>query len=117
MMRSMDLEAMTSSSEVGGHDTLNGGSGNDQLNGEAGNDAMDGGGGSDTYIVDNVGDRAEEFFDQAGEVDLVQASVSYTLGSGMENLTLTGATTINGSGNGSNNVITGNSADNVLSGL
>jgi Ca2+-binding RTX toxin-like protein len=100
-----------------GDDSLFGDSGNDLLNGGAGADAMDGGGGSDTYLVDNAGDRAEEFFDQGGEVDLVRASVNYTLGIGMENLTLTGAATINGMGNGNNNVITGNSASNVLSGL
>ena len=35
----------------------------------------------------------------------------------LENLTLTGAAAINGTGNAKDNVITGNGANNVLSGL
>ena len=41
---------------------------------------------------------------------------SFTLATNVENLTLTGATAINGTGNASNNVIAGNSAANVLTG-
>jgi len=100
-----------------GDDTLNGGSGNDVLNGGVGADSMNGDEGSDTYIVDNEQDMVQEFFDIVGEVDQVQASVTYTLGTGIENLVLTGAATINGTGNGNNNVMTGNSANNMLSGL
>jgi Ca2+-binding RTX toxin-like protein len=48
--------------------------------------------------------------------DLVQSSITYTLGSDVENLTLTGSSAINGTGNGLDNIITGNSAANVLSG-
>jgi Ca2+-binding RTX toxin-like protein len=100
-----------------GDDVLNGGSGNDFLTGGTGADWMSGDDGSDTYIVDNAQDVAQEFFDIEGEVDLVRASVTHTLGSGIEDLILTGTATINGTGNGNNNVITGNSANNALSGL
>ena len=49
-------------------------------------------------------------------VDLVNASVTYTLAAGLENLTLTGNAAINGTGNADNNVINGNDAANALSG-
>ncbi len=48
--------------------------------------------------------------------DLVQASISYTLTSGVENLTLTGSSAIDGTGNELDNILIGNSAANVLSG-
>ena len=48
--------------------------------------------------------------------DLVQSSVSYTLGANLENLTLTGAGAITGTGNVLNNSLTGNGAANVLDG-
>jgi Ca2+-binding RTX toxin-like protein len=74
---------------------------------------MNGGFGNDTYVVDNVLDIAAEV---AGGVDLVQSSVSYTLSANLENLTLTGAAAINGTGNAKNNIIIGNGASNVLNG-
>jgi Ca2+-binding RTX toxin-like protein len=46
----------------------------------------------------------------------VQSLSTYTLGSNVENLTLTGTGAINGTGNSLNNQLTGNSANNVLSG-
>ena len=46
--------------------------------------------------------------------DLVYASVGYTLGANVENLTLTGAGTIDGTGNTLNNVIRGNAPANNL---
>ena len=104
--------------QIGGNEAnnvLNGGGGNDLLDGGAGADSMDGEGGNDTYIVDNAGDRASEFFDTG--VDTVKASVTYALEFGIENLILTGSAAINGTGNETNNVITGNNANNVLSGL
>ena len=79
-----------------GNDTLNGGDGNDTLNGGTGADNMDGGLGNDTYVVDNAGDVAAEV---AGGTDTVQSSVTHTLSVNLENLTLTGAAAINGTGN------------------
>jgi len=101
-----------------GNDTLNGGAGNDTLNGGAGIDKMNGGDGNDLYYVDNIGDVASETNNTAtGGVDTVYSSVTHTLGSGIENLTLSGTAAINGTGNANNNAITGNSGNNYLSGL
>jgi Ca2+-binding RTX toxin-like protein len=97
-----------------GDDTLNGGAGNDLLDGGAGSDRMVGGAGDDTYVVDVATDTVVESAD--GGIDTVRAGITYTLGSNVENLILTGSTAINGSGNSLANVLTGNGGANVLSG-
>ena len=51
-----------------------------------------------------------------GARDLVRSSVSYALGSFLDDLTLTGAAAIDGTGNALANVITGNGAANRLDG-
>jgi len=88
------------------------------LDGGAGADTMDGGKGNDTYIVDDAGDSVVESltYAQGGGIDLVKSSISYSLGSNQDNLTLTGTDNINGTGNELNNTITGNSGNNVLDG-
>jgi serralysin len=49
--------------------------------------------------------------------DTLSASVTTTLPANVENLTLTGTTAINGTGNAGNNILQGNSANNTLTGL
>ncbi|MEP9401705.1 calcium-binding protein [Sphingomonas sp. VNH70] len=93
---------------------LVGNSGDNVLDGGAGEDILQGGQGNDTYIVDAAGDSVTE---NAGEgTDSVRASVGYVLSANVENLTLTGAANINGTGNTLANVIIGNSGNNVLDG-
>ncbi len=95
--------------------------GADTLNGGGGADYMAGGEGADTYVVDNAGDVADE--SSGGGIDTVQSSVSFSLSDDVhalgeiENLTLTGSSSVNGTGNGLDNFITGNSGANILTGL
>lgn len=95
--------------------TLNGGSGNDILDGGLGADSLVGGTGNDTYVVDNIGDLVTEA--ASAGTDNVQSSISYTLGTNLENLTLTGSANIDGSGNSVANTIIGNAGNNSLNGL
>jgi Ca2+-binding RTX toxin-like protein len=84
------------------------------MSGGSGADVLIGGAGNDTYVVDNIADVVTEL---AGEgTDLVQSSVAYVLSANVENLTLTGSSAINGTGNSMDNVLTGNSGVNSLSG-
>ena len=99
----------------GGNDYLEGGAGNDTLNGGTGADIMLGGIGNDTYVVDDIGDVVTENLNE-GNSDLVQSSITYTLGANVEDLTLTGTANINGTGNTLSNTIIGNSGNNVLNG-
>lgn len=70
--------------------------------------------GDDLYIVDSGADRVFEASQQG--TDKVQSSVSHTLGVNVENLVLTGANDVDGTGNALNNMIRGNGGDNVLAG-
>ncbi|HSA07475.1 MAG TPA: calcium-binding protein [Candidatus Gastranaerophilales bacterium] len=98
-----------------GNDALYGGGGINILDGGIGADLMCGGKGNDTFYVDNSGDNVYENYDQG--IDTVVSSISYTLGSNVERLTLEGTANINASGNSYNNIITGNSGNNILYGF
>ena len=100
---------------TGAANTLTGLGGDDRINGGAGADKLLGGDGNDTYIVDNIGDVVTEAT-SAGDADLVHSSVAFTLGDNIENLTLTGALLISGTGNGLTNIIIGNGVANTLTG-
>jgi VCBS repeat-containing protein len=112
---------------MGGNDLLDAGDGGDLLAGGAGDDVMQGGAGDDTYEVDSAADIVDETNDgaidglsgngDAGGVDTVRASINYTLGSLLENLTLTGSANLVGRGNAANNLLIGNDANNTLYGL
>lgn len=96
------------------YNVLTGNAGHDTLDGGAGADRLVGGAGNDTYIVDNGSDLAVESSSQG--TDTVLSSATFALGANVENLVLTGATSINGTGNSMANVLTGNAAANVLNG-
>jgi len=98
------------------NNTLNGSDGNDILNGGTGIDNLIGGLGNDIYQVDTTTDIITELAAQG--TDTIQSSVSFSLATltNVENLTLTGTTAINGTGNTANNTLIGNTANNVLTG-
>jgi Ca2+-binding RTX toxin-like protein len=102
-----------------GNDQLFGGAGNDLLDGGLGADTMFGGSGDDIYRVDSAGDVVSEQtvagVDDGG-TERVQSSISFTLPTFVEILTLTGTSAIDGTGNELANRIAGNGAANTLSG-
>ena len=94
--------------------TLTGNAGDNALDGGGGADRMIGGAGNDTYYVDNSADVVVEA--AGGGTDTVMASATFVLGGEVENLTLTGAGAVNGTGNSAINTISGNSGSNTLNG-
>jgi len=99
---------------TGGATTLTGSKFADTLSAGQGADTLIGAAGNDFYVISNVGSIVVEFVGDG--VDTVQSSVTYTLGSNVENLTLTGSAAVNGNGNILANVLTGNTGSNVLDG-
>ena len=85
-----------------------------RLDGGAGNDRLIGGGGDDVYILDGTGDVVVENANEG--TDTVVVGFSYSLGTNLENLTLTGTGAIDGTGTGLDNALTGNSGNNQLFG-
>ncbi|MEO0984978.1 MAG: Calx-beta domain-containing protein [Cyanobacteria bacterium J06639_14] len=98
-----------------GNDDIEGGSGNDFLNGQKGDDFLKGGLGNDTYTIDSLGDIVEENVNSG--TDHIRSSVSWSLSSHVENLTLTGSIAIEGVGNSTSNILKGNKRANQLEGL
>ena len=117
-----------------GNASILGTAGNDIIFGLGGDDTMRGGAGDDVYIVNSAADVVDERVinvvagfqfavpgSDAGGTDTVKTSVTYTLAAStargsIENLVLTGAANINGTGNNLDNVITGNVGNNNLNG-
>ncbi|HEY8360547.1 MAG TPA: hypothetical protein VIL30_24090, partial [Ramlibacter sp.] len=89
-----------------GNDTLRGGAGNDTLLGGIGADSMAGGADDDLYVLNSTGDKVVEMADQ-GE-DSVQSSVTHTLGTYLEHLSLVGRSAVDGTGNSAANRLVGN---------
>ncbi len=86
---------------------------NNVLTGNSATNTLTGGAGDDTYVI-GTGDSVVEA--ASAGIDTVQANITYTLVNNVENLSLTGTTAINGTGNTLNNVLIGNSAANTLTG-
>src|SRR6185503_9159984 len=84
------------------------------LDGGSGADTLNGGKGNDTYLIDDPADRVVESSGQG--VDHVISTVTFTLPSNVENLTLSGPSALDATGNALANVLVGNSADNTLNG-
>ena len=100
-----------------GNDTLDGGAGNDRLDGGAGNDTLRGLAGNDTYVLGSEAAGVDTVAETGG-IDTITSTISRSLLSypAIENLTLTGAANISGTGNGLANTLIGNNAANALKG-
>ena len=85
------------------NDTINGGTGNDTIFAASG-DTINGGKGNNTYYIN---DPSELIYQSPGGTNTVIASVNYTLGTNLENLTLTGSSNLVGTGNTAGSNITG----------
>jgi Ca2+-binding RTX toxin-like protein len=99
-----------------GTDTLTGNAGKDTMDGGTGFDILTGGDGDDLYIVDSTLDKVVESSKLGGD-DRVESSDTYILSANVEDLTLTGTKSVNGTGNAEDNLIIGNSGNNILDGL
>ena len=101
--------------------TLTGNGGDNALDGKTGKDRMIGDAGNDTYVVDNAGDVVDE--NGTLGTDTVKSSIAFSLVENgatvlgeIENLTLTGAAGIAGTGNEAANHLIGNTGANKLLG-
>lgn len=93
---------------------ITGNSANNSLDGGLGIDTLEGGGGDDSYYVNDAKDQVTE--SGASSKDMVYSTVSYTLSNFVYGLTLDGSGNINATGNILNNLLVGNSGNNILDG-
>ncbi len=98
------------------NNTITGGAGNDTLDGGAGFDFMNGGTGNDTYVIDLLGEMVV-LTDTAG-IDTIRTSLTNVtlMNANIENLAFTGAGNFTGTGNNTNNQITGGAGNDTLNG-
>ncbi len=96
-----------------GNDTLTAGAGNDTLVAGSGLATMIGGSGNDTFVVNNAGDVVEDTSSSTSNV--LVSSVSYTLPTNVDTLTLTGTAALIATGNGdAANTLSANSGNDTL---
>lgn len=115
----------------GGSDTLIGNAGNDVLDGGAGKDTLNGGTGDDTYIIDltttngKYEDKLVEAKNSGSDTlayrsafGILSKAVTLKLVKNFENLDIsqTGDTNFNLTGDATNNILTGNAGINVIDG-
>lgn len=104
----------------GGDDDITGGQRDDILSDGPGNDTLNGGGGDDTYVLTDNNNNIVE--DDDGGIDTIQTNITIDLslpGHGfefIENISLTGNTNVNATGNDNDNTIAGNGGNNTLTG-
>lgn len=100
-----------------GADVLEGGDGNDTLDGGAGADLLVGGYGDDVFLVDDAGDVAtDDPWGWGGGHDVLHATVTATLGAGIDDGFLSGAGDFGLVGNDLTNLLVGNDGSNLLHG-
>jgi Ca2+-binding RTX toxin-like protein len=105
----------TGFSTIAGVENVTGGTGADTLTGNSAANVLAGGAGNDTYFV-GAGDTVVE--NAGAGTDTVNSSVSFTLGTNVENLNLTALANINATGNAAANVMIDlGGGNNVMSGL
>lgn len=119
LLENLNNLTLTGSQDIDGigntlNNVITGNNGDNRIDGKQGADTMNGGTGNDTYVVDNEGDVVIESGNDPA--DQVEASIDYTLGDNIENLTLTG-NAVEGTGNRLDNQIVGNQGRNVITGL
>lgn len=110
----LDAGSGYSAASGSGSQELVGNSWDNYLDGGAGADVMRGRGGNDVYLVDDAGDEVIEAANEGS--DLVESWVSYALPANVENLTLLGSGSLDGTGNALNNTIRGSDGNNRLDG-
>ena len=95
-------------------DTLIGGAGNDTLIAGSNATTLIGGLGNTTFVINSSADVVQDGSTTASNV--VQSSVSYSLGSNVNGLVLTGTTALKGTANSGNDTLTSNAGADTLVG-
>jgi Ca2+-binding RTX toxin-like protein len=97
-----------------GNDTLIGGSGPVTLVAGSGIDTLVGGTGPAEFVINNAADVIQNIPVSQARLNSVQSSVNFVLPTGIDNLTLTGAANLVGTGNSDADLIVGNDGSDTL---